>query len=244
MGTNLLMVMPSGSRVGGVSQGAGTQNSLTLEDVDKLRAEGTLFAAITPTARSSGQIIGGGANWSTQVQGVSPEFLEARSWSVETGDMFEERDLRARAKVAVLGKTVADQLFGGQSPVGAADPHPERALPGGRRARRQGQNAFGQDQDDLVLAPVTTVLYRLSGRVNVDQILVSAATAEATDRRPGRDPRHPAPAATSSRSARTTISRSAARPSWPTPPAPPPRPSPPCWPRSPECRCWSAASAS
>ena len=180
MGTNLLMVMPSNTRVGGVSQGAGTRNSLDLSDVEALQREGTLFAAITPTARAGGQVIGAGTNWSTTTQGVSPDFLEVRSWALESGEMFEERDLRTRAKVAVLGRTVADELFGGQSPVGSQiriRNVPFRVV---GVLEKKGQNAFGQDQDDIVLAPITTVLYRLSGRVNVDQILVSAITAEQT----------------------------------------------------------------
>jgi putative ABC transport system permease protein len=180
MGTNLLMVMPSNTRVGGVSQGAGTRNSLDLTDVDVLQREGTLFAAITPTARAGGQIIGGGANWSSTTQGVTPDFLEVRSWALESGEMFEERDLRTRAKVAVLGRTVSDELFGDQNPVGSQiriRNVPFRVV---GVLEKKGQNAFGQDQDDIVLAPVTTVLYRLSGRVNVDQILVSAISEQQT----------------------------------------------------------------
>ena len=178
MGTNLLMVMPAGARVGGVSQGAGSRNTLTLEDVEALKREGTLFAAITPTVRTGGQVIGGGGNWSTQVQGVSPSFLETRSWNLESGEMFTERDLRTRAKVAVLGKTVADELFVGQSPVGAQIRIRNVPFKVVGVLEDKGQNAFGADQDDIVLAPVTTVLYRLTGRTNIDQILVSATSAE------------------------------------------------------------------
>jgi len=178
MGTNLLTISPAGSRIGGVSQGAGSRAALTLDDVDLLRREGQLFGAVSPVARSGGQVIGGGGNWSTQIQGVSPEYLDTRSWALEAGEMFSERDLRTRAKVAVLGKTVVNELFAGQSPVGAQIRIRNVPFKVVGVLEAKGQNAFGSDQDDVILAPVTSVLYRLSGRTFVDQILVSATSSE------------------------------------------------------------------
>lgn len=171
--TNVLIVFPGGSRMGGVHRGVGSLNRFTFDDVEKIQEEATLVTAVSPVVRSGGQIIGGGNNWSSEVVGVSTEYFEIRNWKTECGEIFTEKDIRARKKVALLGKTVADELFPNQDPTG------EKI-----RIRNvpfkvvKGQIGMGQDQDDIVVAPATTVLYRLKGGRYVDMIQASAVSTK------------------------------------------------------------------
>jgi putative ABC transport system permease protein len=158
LGTNLLIVMPGATQQGGVSQGAGTFNRLTVEDAEKLKREGTTLSAVSPVISSRTQLIGPQGNWRTLIQGVSTDFLTIRDWQVTSGEIFSDADIRARRTVAVLGATVANNLFPGGDPVGS---------------QIQGQNAGGMDQDDVVLVPYTTAQTRLSGNVRIGQILAS-----------------------------------------------------------------------
>jgi putative ABC transport system permease protein len=178
LGTNVLIVFPGATRMGGVSQGAGSANQLTLDDVEKLSEEGTLFAAVSPIVRSMGQAIGGGNNWNTQVSGVSTEYLEIRAWDLGSGEFFTERDIISNAKVAVIGKTVADELFPGQDPVGEKVQIRNTPFKIIGTLSEKGQNAMGMDEDDVLLAPSTTVLNRLKGGRYIDMINVSAVSTE------------------------------------------------------------------
>lgn len=178
LGANVLMVFPQASNTGGVSMGAGTQDALTLDDVEKLQRDATYVAHVSPIVRSGVQAIGGIGNWSTSVQGVYPSFLDIREWTLASGEFFTERELNSRAKVCVVGQTIVDNLFPGMDPVG--EQIRLRNVPftiiGVLSAK--GQGATGQDQDDVILAPATTVLDRLSGRRFIQQILVSAVSEE------------------------------------------------------------------
>ncbi len=181
LGTNLIVVFPGVSRAGGVSRGAGSFNRFTLDDVKKLEQETTLLNGVSAVVRAGGQIIGGGNNWSTQVYGVSEDYLAIRNWTLERGENFTERDLRARKKVAILGKTVANELFPDQDPVGEKiriNKVPFKVI---GVLKEKGQSAFGTDQDDLVLAPATTVLYRLKGGRFINYINASAVSLERMD---------------------------------------------------------------
>jgi putative ABC transport system permease protein len=180
LGSNLIIVYPGVSRSGGVSRGAGSFNHFSLSDVEKLTKEATLVGDISPIVRSGGQIIGGQGNWFTAVFGVSTEYFSIRSLQLESGEFFSERDIRARKKVALLGKTVADNLFPNQDPAG--EKIRIRNVPftviGVLKAK--GQSAMGTDQDDIILAPFATVLYRLRGhgRQDVDMIMASARSKD------------------------------------------------------------------
>ncbi|MGD1048192.1 MAG: ABC transporter permease [Candidatus Krumholzibacteriaceae bacterium] len=176
LGTNLLIVVPGSSGFGGVNRGAGSFNTLTMADADKLEKNATLLLNVSPVVRASGQIIAGRNNWFTSVQGVSPSYPEIRTWPVDRGSFFTDRDEKSLAKVAVLGATVADTLFPGQDPVGAririrGEPFTVVGV-----LSRKGQNMMGSDQDDIVLAPATTVLYRLSDGRYINSITVSAVS--------------------------------------------------------------------
>jgi putative ABC transport system permease protein len=181
LGTDLLIVFPGFSQAGGVNRGAGSFNRFTMDDVQKIRTGTKYVKFVSPVVRSGGQIIGGGKNWSSQIQGVSPEFFQIRSWDPESGELFTDRDLRSSKKVAVLGKTTADALFPDQNPVGEKIRIRNTPFEVIGVLTKKGQSAMGSDQDDIVLAPATTVLNRLKGGRYIDMINVSAVSADRLD---------------------------------------------------------------
>jgi len=176
LGTNLIMVTPGSTNQGGVSQGAGTFNRLTVQDAEKLKREGTTLAGVSPVIMTRVQVIGGAGNWRTMINGVSMDYLTIRDWSVSSGQFFGDNDVRAMKKVAVLGATVARNLFPGQDPVGQQVQigHVPFSVVGVLAAK--GQNASGSDQDDVILMPYTTAQTRLSGNLRLSQILASTGS--------------------------------------------------------------------
>lgn len=178
LGANLIIIRPGHSQAGGVSQGAGSFNRFTMDDVKKVKQEATLLQWVSPMVRTNSQVIAGSNNWSTDIMGVSPEYLSIRDWSIANGELFSERDVLANRKVAVLGKTVADQLFPYSDPIGESiriRNTPFRVI---GVLTEKGQSGMGQDQDDVILAPSTTVLYRLKGGRYIDMIYVSAVSTD------------------------------------------------------------------
>jgi putative ABC transport system permease protein len=178
LGTNVLVIMPGAMAMGGVSQGAASFNRLTAADLKALQEETALLKAISPVIRTRAQAISGGNNWNTSVSGVSPDYLNIRSWQVASGEFFTDRDVVSNAKVAAIGKTVADELFPDQDPIGqrlqvGSTPFKVVAV-----MAEKGQDAMGHDEDDVILAPYTTVLYRLKGGTYIDMINVSAVSPE------------------------------------------------------------------
>ena len=178
LGTNLLIVTAGATNTGGVSQGAQAFNRLTVEDADKLKREGTLFAGVTPVVNTRTQVIGGGTNWRTTINGVSTDFQTIRDWQVASGTFFSDNDVRGLRKVAVIGTTVADNLFPGSDPVGSTLQIRNVPFDIVGVLAKKGQNAGGQDQDDIVIIPYTTAQARLSGNSRIWQILVSASSPQ------------------------------------------------------------------
>jgi putative ABC transport system permease protein len=178
LGANMIMVFPAWGQVHGVSQGAASRPRLTLDDVEALREGTTLLNAISPVVRSGGQVIGGVGNWSTSVEGVDPSYPEIRGWKLSSGEFFTERDVRAKSKVAVLGKTVVDNLFPDGDPVGERIRIRNTPFKVIGVLESRGQSPFGSDYDDIILAPSTTVLYRLAGGDHIDRIYSSVARSE------------------------------------------------------------------
>ncbi|HOT96327.1 MAG TPA: ABC transporter permease [bacterium] len=174
LGTDLIIAFPASSRMGGVSRGAGSFNRFTFADVEKIRQSAQYIAAVSPVVTSGGQIIGGGKNWSTTVFGVTPDYFTIRNWQVKSGDFFSDRDDRSRRKVCLLGNTVAEALYGDQDPVGQKVRIRNTPFTVVGVLRSKGQSAAGADQDDVILAPSTTVLYRLRGGQNINMINASA----------------------------------------------------------------------
>jgi putative ABC transport system permease protein len=176
LGTNMIIVMPGASTAGGVSQGAGTYNRLTLADAEKLMREATLLSGVSPVVFTRAQAIGGVGNWRTIINGVSPGYQTIRDWDVTSGTFFTESDVRGVRKVAVLGKTVADNLFPDMDPVGQQIQLRDTPFTviGVLAPKGQIGGGGGMDNDDVVLVPYTTAQSRLSGRSRVSQIVASA----------------------------------------------------------------------
>ena len=173
LGTNMIVVTPGSSQAGGVSQGAGTFNRLTLEDAEKLKREGGLLSAVSPVIMTRAQAIGGQGNWRTMINGVSTDYQTIRDWPTETGSFFSEADVRSMRKVAVLGNTVAKNLFVGVDPVGQQIQLRNVPFTIVGVLAAKGQTASGSDQDDVILVPYTTAQTRLSGFARIGQILAS-----------------------------------------------------------------------
>ena len=178
LGTNLLVVTAGASNTSGVSQGAQAFNRLTVDDAEKLKREGTLFAGVTPVVMTRTQVLAGGTNWRTMINGVSNDFETIRDWQTSSGDFFTDNDVRGLRKVAVIGQTVADNLFPGVDPVGSQLQIRNVPFDIVGVLAKKGQNAAGQDQDDIVIIPYTTAQARLSGSTRIWQILVSATSQQ------------------------------------------------------------------
>ena len=173
LGTNLIVVSPGSSAQGGVSQGAGTFNRLTTTDAEQLKLDGTTLAAVSPVIQTRAVVIGPAGNWRTSINGVSPDYFTIRDWSATSGDLFDDTDVKAARKIALLGATVANNLFPGVDAVGAQIQIGHVPFTVSAVLERKGQSATGTDQDDVVLMPYTTAQNRLSGNVRLGQILVS-----------------------------------------------------------------------
>ena len=180
LGTNLIIVHPGVSQAGGVSRGVGSLSTLTLDDVERLSTESTLLSHVSPEVEASAQIVGGDANWSTRARGVYPCYLEIKDWDLVYGSMFTDRDVTVRSKVAVLGKDVADALFPGRDPTGERIRVRNVPFTVIGVLAEKGSSMRGSE-DDVILAPATTVLYRLSGGDNIGQIGASAVSQEQMD---------------------------------------------------------------
>jgi putative ABC transport system permease protein len=162
--------------------GWGSAPTLTIEDAEAIEREVTGIVGVSPEVRDRNQVLANGLNWNTSVNGESPSYPDIRSWKIANGAMFSEQDVRSVAKVCVIGKTVADQLFANSDPVGQTlriRNIPFKIL-GVLDAK--GFNLFGQDQDDTVIVPYTSHMKRLSRRTNISSILIQAASAEVIDK--------------------------------------------------------------
>lgn len=183
MGSNMIMIHPGGdTRGGGVRQDPSAMQTLKMSDYEALCNETNFLSAVSPNVSSSGQLIAGNNNYPSSVSGVGTEYLEIRQLSVDNGDMFTLADIQTSAKVCVIGKTIQDNLFpGGQDPVGRTirfNQVPFRVV-GVLKAK--GYNSMGMDQDDVVLAPYTTVMKRLLAQTYLQGVFASALTEDMTD---------------------------------------------------------------
>ncbi|MCM2264188.1 MAG: ABC transporter permease [Desulfuromonadales bacterium] len=176
LGTNLLIIHPTSSQTAGVRAGSGTLNTLTMDDVALLDDNAGMLQEVSPVIRVQEQVIAGNSNWNTQINGVSVSYQTIRNHVMESGDFFSERDVKTRNKVAVLGKTVANELFPGQDPVGVQIRIRNVPFTVIGVMQSKGQSSMGQDQDDIILSPWSTVLYRLSDGKTVRTIMASAVS--------------------------------------------------------------------
>ncbi len=181
LGTNLIILSPGSVTAGGVRMGAGSRSSLTEDDSYAIQRELPMVQASAPTLRGTGQVVAAGNNWSTVFFGVTPEYLEARNWVVATGKMFETSDLTGSAKVALLGETVARSLFGDSDPIGQTIRIRKVPFMVIGTLGRKGQNMMGQDQDDIILMPISTARNRVLGGTTAKQRSVGSTSIKVRD---------------------------------------------------------------
>lgn len=182
MGSNMIMIHPGAEMRGGVRQDPSAMQTLKLENYEKLSEECTYLSGISPNVSSSGQLVAGANNYPSSVSGVSMDYLTIRQLTVEQGEMFTENDIRTAAKVCVIGKTIVDNLFpDGSDPIGTVircNQIPFRVI---GVLKSKGYNSMGMDQDDVVLAPYSTVMKRLLAQTYLSGIFASALTEDMTD---------------------------------------------------------------
>ena len=182
MGSNMIMIHPGADVRGGVRQDASAMETLKLEDYQNIVDETRYVSAVSPSVNSSGQAIYGANNAPTTVYGISPDYLEIRRYKVEDGDMFTEQDIQTAAKVCVVGKTVVDNLFtGGENPVGKVIRFQKLPFRIVGVLESKGYNSMGMDQDDLILAPYTTIQKKVLAITHLQGITCSALKEEYTD---------------------------------------------------------------
>jgi putative ABC transport system permease protein len=178
LGTNLIIVFPGTAQTSGISKGGGSLTRFTFDDVQKLKKESTLLSGVSPVVRTSGQVVARSLNWVTSVYGVSPDYFSIRDWQLESGNLFTERDVQGSRKVVLLGKTVADNLYPSESAVGKQVRIRNTPFQVIGVLKEKGQSGMGEDRDDLVIAPSTTVFYRLKGGQFIDMINASAVSLD------------------------------------------------------------------
>lgn len=183
MGSNMIMIQPGADMRGGVRQDRSAMETLKLTDYEAIKNECSYVKAVSPTVTSSGQWIYGNNNTPSSIYGVSQDYLEIRQLSVSDGEIFSDADIKAAAKVCILGQTVVDNLFpDGSDPVGKVvrfNSIPFRVV---GVLKKKGYNTMGMDQDDLVLAPYTTVMKRILAQTFLGGIQCSAITEGVTDK--------------------------------------------------------------
>ena len=178
LGQNVVTVFSGNFNAGGRRGGWGSAPTLTVEDAKAIKIEVANVVAVSPEVRDRSQILANGLNWNTQIQGESPDYPQIRDWDIASGAMFTESDVRAIAKVAVIGKTIVDQLFPDVDPVGQTLIIRNIPFKVVGVLAPKGFNLFGQDQDDVVIIPYTSHMRRITKRNFVNSIMVQAATKD------------------------------------------------------------------
>jgi putative ABC transport system permease protein len=180
LGTNLLVILPGTVTLGGARTGSGGRQTLVASDAKAIMDEIPVVSGASPVVRQVQQVIAGDQNWSTPVQGVAPEFQQIREWQVQEGRFISQADVESTAKVALIGQTVAYNLFGDNDPIGAIIrikkiPFHVIGILGAK-----GQSGNGTDQDDVVMVPYTTMMKLVMGVTYIQQIIVAAVSADTT----------------------------------------------------------------
>jgi ABC-type antimicrobial peptide transport system permease subunit len=163
LGSNIMLVLPGGATAAGVRQGAQTRSRLTEEDAAAIAREVPEVQVAAPSSRSTGQVVANNANWGTTIFGTTNDYLEAREWPLLAGRLFEEGEIAGSAKVAIIGQTVAQELFGEMDPIDQVVRVKNVPVTIVGVLGRKGQNAMGQDQDDTLIIPISTFRNRVQG---------------------------------------------------------------------------------
>ncbi|MCE9579561.1 MAG: ABC transporter permease [Deltaproteobacteria bacterium] len=183
MGTNLLVVSPASQNTGGVRGGGGTASTLTFSDIDFIRNEASAVRWVAPQLQTKVQAAGDDQNWNTQVTGTTPEYFQIRSWAATSGQLFDDAADAGGAKVAVVGNTIVQQLYGGANPVGQTVRLGNVPFTIVGVLAVKGQSPMGQDYDDVIIIPSRTFRAKLQGGLGNflrGSIYVSAVSADAT----------------------------------------------------------------
>ena len=183
MGSNIIMIRPGADKgMGGVKQDPSSMQTLKEEDYEAIKNEAKYVTYVSPEVTSSGQCINGNNNTSSTMYGESTEYLDIKQWEITSGSVFSDEDIKKAAKVCIVGKTVVDELFpDGQDPIGKTirfKSIPFRII---GVLKSKGYNSFGMDQDNLIIAPYTTVMKRLTAQTYLSSINCSAITEDMTD---------------------------------------------------------------
>lgn len=174
MGSNMITIRPGSERIGGVRIDDGSQRSMTLKDVEAIQKDAKYVNHVSPIVQSSGQTIHEANNWPSTIYGVYPDYLDIKKLELSKGSMFTERHINQSSKVAVVGKTVVDNLFGDEDPIGKTIRFKNTPFQIIGVLESKGENTYGQDQDNLILAPFTTVQKRILSITYVNSIVASA----------------------------------------------------------------------
>src|SRR5579883_2168241 len=180
MGTNMLFVMAGSHQQGAVRLGWGQTKTLTIADADAIAKQIPTVAAVSPGAEVSKQVIFGGNNWGTQINGVGPDYFGVRNWSFAEGGPFSEQAVRMDENVAILGQTVVANLFPGIDPLGQTIRIGNLPFTVIGTLQPRGQSGMGHDQDDVVYIPITTLQKKITGQDWLQWIVVSAISKQAT----------------------------------------------------------------
>ena len=181
MGQNLITVMPGSFSSGGMRGGFGSSTTLTPEDAEAISNEVPNIDGLSPEVRDRNQVLANGLNWNTNVNGVGPDYPYVRNWPIAAGAMFTEQDVKSLAKVAVVGKTVVDQLFPNEDPIGQTIRIRNLPFRIVGVLSPKGFSVFGSDEDDAILIPYSSHMRRVSRRTNISMIRIQAATPEKID---------------------------------------------------------------
>ena len=182
MGTNIIMIRPGADMRGGVRQDPSAMQTLKIADYEKILSDKTYITYVSPEVTSSGQAINGANNTSTSLYGEAPEYLDIKQWTIQDGTSFTEEDVKKSAKVCLVGKTVVDELFpNGGDPVGRTIRFKSIPFRIVGVLKSKGYNSFGMDQDNLIIAPYTTVMKRVLAQTYFSSINCSAITEEMTE---------------------------------------------------------------
>ncbi len=177
LGENVIQVFSGSFTRGGVHSGWGNAGTLTIDDAEAIQREIPGVTSVSPEVRSSTQIAAGNQNWGTSIQGESADYLTIRQWPLTDGAMFTEQDVRSANKVAIIGQTIADQLFPGEDPVGQVLRIKSAPFIIVGLLKPKGMSMMGSDQDDVVIVPYTSAMKRLFGMTTLRTINAQAATA-------------------------------------------------------------------
>jgi putative ABC transport system permease protein len=181
LGANMIFVFPGSTTSGGFRMGAGSSISLTEDDAWTIQRDVQGVVVAAPTMRGTGQLVWGNLNWSTVIVGVTPEYFDARDWPTTSGRTFGQEDVDGATKVAILGQTVAESLFGETDPIGQTIRVKKLLCTVVGVLDRKGQNTFGQDQDDVILIPLTTAKRKVLGITQANARSVNGISVKVAD---------------------------------------------------------------